>query len=119
MANKTIDQLRAAHALKHIKNLQCDRSKVVSYASSLPTMLLTNGLGQTVAFCMGKSEQEYKELIRMLDDWLRSPGRPYAGSKSLLDAITEHDMKRYMLAQTEALAYLTWVKKLAKALEEV
>ncbi|NLU33508.1 MAG: type III-B CRISPR module-associated protein Cmr5 [Wolinella succinogenes] len=116
---KTIEQERAADALKGIKNAIANgvrRKEFVSYASGFPMMIHTNGLGQAVAFYAGKKEKEYKELLNMLKEWLASTDRPFAGEPDLLNAITNNNMQTYMLAQAEAMAYLVWVKKFAKAL---
>jgi len=81
-------------------------------------MIHTNGLGQAIAFCKGKSDDQYREIVAMLSDWLCSEGRPFAGTSpdDILTTITQSDMRTYMLAQAEAMAYLLWVKKFAKAL---
>lgn len=115
---KTIEQERAAHALAGVKSAIANRvdKEFVSYASRFPIMIHTNGLGQAVAFYAGKKEKEYKELLTMLKSWLTSTGRPFAGQTDLLNAITQKDMQTYMLAEAEAIAYLVWVKKFAKAL---
>jgi len=116
---KTIEQKRAAHALEKIRDVKSGKN-FISIANGLPTMIHTNGLGQAIAFCLGKSEKDpqYREIVAMLSDWLCSEGRPYSGSNpdEILTVITESDMRIYMLAQAEAMAYLLWVKKFAKAL---
>lgn len=115
---KSIEQMRAAHALEGVKSAIENKvdKEFVSYASGFPMMIHTNGLGQAVAFYAGKKEKEYKELLNMLKEWLASTDRPFAGQKDLLNAITNNNMQTYMLAQAEAMAYLVWVKKFAKAL---
>jgi CRISPR-associated protein Cmr5 len=114
---KTIEQQRAAHALEKVKGVQSGK-KFTSVATAMPTMIHTNGLGQAIAFCKGKGERQYDEMVEMLAEWLCSEGRPFAGNESreILDAITQNDMQTYMLAQAEAMAYLVWVKKFAKAI---
>ena len=116
---KSIEQMRAEHALEGVKSAiekNVDK-EFVSYASGFPMMIHTNGLGQAVAFYAGKKEkEEYEKLLTMLNSWLTSAGRPFAGQTDLLDAITNNNMQTYMLAQAEAMAYLVWVKKFAKAL---
>ncbi len=81
-------------------------------------MIHTNGLGQAIAFCKGKNEKAYTEIVAMLAEWLCEEGRPFAefDSDNILTAITQSDMQTYMRAQAEAMAYLLWVKKFAKAL---
>jgi CRISPR-associated protein Cmr5 len=114
---KTIEQQRAAHALEKIQKIQSGK-KFTSIANGFPTMIHTNGLGQAIAFCMGKGEKQYDEIVGMLASWLCDTGKPFAGTESneILQTITKQDMQTYMLAQAEAMAYLLWVKKFAKAL---
>jgi len=114
---RTIEQLRAEHALNGVRNVQSG-TLFTSVANSLPTMIHTNGLGQAIAFFKGKSDQQYEEIIQMLSDWLCKEGKPFANNNpsDILSTITQVDMHTYILAQTEAVAYLLWVKKFAKAI---
>jgi CRISPR-associated protein Cmr5 len=114
---QTIQQLRAKHALDGVRKAAEKKvSKTfTSYASGFPFMIHNNGLGQAVAFYKAKKEDEYKQLLNMLSSWLTASGQPFAGRKDLLEAITQSDVKTYMAAQTEAILYLDWVKKFAKA----
>lgn len=117
---QTIQQQRAAHALKKINGFPSgpefleSRKRFKSYASALPAMIHMNGLGQTAAFCLSKGG-EYKILYDLLSEWLTKPDQPYRDQKSLIDAITQCDMHAYRLAQAEAIALLEWVKKFADA----
>ena len=111
MAMQSIEQQRAKAALEWAKN-GVD-SEALSAANSMPAMILMNGLGQTAAFYKSKGGRQ-EELYTLLSDWLKQPGKPYA-DKDLLNGITSSDAKIYRAAQVEALAYLQWVKKFAKA----
>ena len=51
----------------------------------------------------------------VLGDWLSQPDQPFADKTDLLDGITQSDMNAYLAAQTEAMLFLDWVKKLASA----
>lgn len=112
MAMQSIEQERAKAALawaeKGVDN------ETLSAANSMPAMILMNGLGQTAAFYKSKGGKQ-AELYTLLSDWLKQRGKPYAEKKDLLDGITNSDAKAYRAAQVEALAYLQWVKKFAKA----
>ncbi len=114
---KLIQQQRAAFALERVKSAKEDSStkqkEYKSYASSLPAMIHTNGLGQAAAFFKSKTET-HKQLYSLLSDWLKKEGQPFAG-KELLDGITSSDMHTYRVAQAEAQALMNWVKKFADA----
>ena len=111
MAIQSIEQQRAKAALAWAENGVDD--KALSAAVAMPAMILMNGLGQTAAFYKSKGGAQ-EALYHLLSDWLKQKGKPYA-TKELLAGITQEDAKTYRAAQIEALAYLQWVKKFAKA----
>lgn len=130
---QTLEQRRAAHALKRVKkhmdNGDKDKSEgkkirygnYVAYVSSLPATILMNGLGQACATLLSQKEKAgHKQLFEDVQDWLcgdeAAPYRNAAGGDTkLMTAITESNQDDYFRAQAEALAYLVWLKKLAKA----
>jgi len=60
-----------------------------------------------------------KLVYDALENWLTSADRPYSDAKNgLMRAITSNNAARYRLAQAEAMAYLDWLKKVAKAFLE-
>jgi len=119
---QTIQQQRAAFALKTIKTLGNtltpeEQKEFISYSSGLPAMIHMNGLGQAMAFCKvkGKDRVSYQQLYQLVSEWLCKPGQPYAGKANVLEGITQANMADYQLAQAEALVLMSWVKKFAKA----
>ncbi len=136
--SQTIQQRRAKFAMDRINDLlalegneqftQEQQKNFNSYASSLPAMIHTNGLGQALAFCRTKGsnrglaeseakKRSYNALHGMVSDWICKESRIYAGyeNQEVLKAITGEDMQHYQLAQTETLMLMSWVKKFAKA----
>ena len=115
---KLMQQERASFALKEVKKAKeqkIDAKEYISYASSLPAMIHTNGLGQAAAFFKSKTKSKaHAALYSLLSDWLKKEDQPFHGQE-LLDGITQADMKTYRLAQAEAQALMDWVKKFAKA----
>ncbi len=107
--------LESIHALKtKWQNDVTKQKEFNSHASAMPFMIRANGLGQTAAFYRRKgSDDLYFEHYKLLGEWLAKPGRPFAGSTDLLEAITSADLESYLAAQVEALLFLDWVKKLA------
>jgi CRISPR-associated protein Cmr5 len=116
MAIQSIEQQRAKAALAWAesqgKNVD---GETVSAAVAMPAMILMNGLGQTAAFYKSKDKAHYTNLYNELSKWLIQSGKPYAGKENMLKGITQGDARTYRAAQIEALAYLQWVKKFAKA----
>lgn len=111
MGLQSIEQQRAKAALAWAE--QGVNADALSAAVAMPAMILMNGLGQTAAFYKSKGGAQ-AALYKLLSDWLKQTGKPYAG-KDLLQGITQGDAQTYRAAQVEALAYLQWVKKFAKA----
>lgn len=114
---RTIEQQRAAAALRAVQGVGSG-TKFTALANGMPTMIHVNGLGQALAFCKGKSDTQYEEMAMMLSGWLCDEGKPFANTTpdEILMTITQCDMAVYMRAQAEAMAYLLWAKKFAKAL---
>lgn len=115
---QTLQQLRAKHALGKVKDLVAlkEGDKLKARASELPFMIHANGLGQAAAFFKSKKDKDgYNYLYQILTAWLTQSGRPFAGKSDLMQAITECDLHTYRVAQAEAMQYMDWVKKFAKA----
>lgn len=115
---QTLQQQRAKQALAKVQGLVelKEGDKLKSRASELPFMIHANGLGQAAAFFRSKGNKDgYDHLYRILADWLTSQGRPYAGQDDLMAAIVKSDFRIYRAAQAEAMQYMDWVKKFAKA----
>jgi CRISPR-associated protein Cmr5 len=84
---------------------------------------LQNGLGQALATLLAASkgrsarESDHRRLYDQMQVWLcRSDvGAPYPDQADLMQAITSGDEAAYVQAQSEAIAYLVWLKKFAVA----
>ena len=117
-----MEQQRAAYALRCVEaavsDEYCKNSEFKAYARRLPAMIQTNGLGQAAAFYRSKGQANiaYQRHYQLLSDWLTREQRPYASLQDLLEGITSQDMHSYRVAQAEAQALLSWVKKFAEAL---
>ena len=127
---RTLEQRRAQDALAAVRKLEEDGSygKYVSYVKGLPAAILQNGLGQALATLLAgaklnkrerrsEDERAREALYRHLSAWLRrdAPEAPYRKHADLMEAVIANDEDHYLRAQAEALAYLTWLKKLAVA----
>ncbi|MCB1714442.1 MAG: type III-B CRISPR module-associated protein Cmr5 [Candidatus Competibacteraceae bacterium] len=116
----TLQQQRAAFALERVQAWAerpvDEQKKLNSYASKMPFMVHANGLGQTAAFYRAKKENDPHHLLyRLLSDWLAQQGQPFAEQGDLLNGITHTDLHTYMVAQAEAMLFLSWVKQFADA----
>jgi CRISPR/Cas system CMR-associated protein Cmr5 small subunit len=80
----------------------------VGFLKGLPTMIMQNGLGQTIALLGSKKENDILKALTRL--FLADE------SKSLITFIVnECDISRYLYLQKEAIEYAGWMKKFAVA----
>jgi len=132
--NQAIQQLESAIAQeteprrredleKRLRNLRTEeggkewKGRYGSVVRKLPSYILTNGLGQTLAFlkAKGKGEpgNEHEVLYRHLADWV---GRKVNADGDLLSwLVNTATSQQYRLATMEALALLQWLKRFAEA----
>lgn len=129
MSQQSLAQRRAAHALVRVEahrdrnrgRNDPDYGNYVSYVESLPATILMNGLGQTAATLLSKANGEMNSphglLYSDLQNWLcgTDTAAPYPNAAGLIQAITTGNEKAYLHAQSEALAWLVWLKKFSNA----
>jgi len=128
VTKQTLEQERAADALSRVAGLngQSEEFKMCyqTYVERLGVAIVTNGLGQALATersAAGPSphtpdEHAHHTLYDNVQRWLCRDGGAYERETDLLEAIVKHDEARYLVAQTEALAWLQWHKKFCRAL---
>jgi len=124
--DQTLAQRRAADALAKIQGLKHKGrdhyGNYKSYVKALPANILMSGLGQAVATVRARDRKGYPQLYEHLATWLcgDDPDVPYRNhpKADLLGAIVEHDQDHYIHAQSEAMAYLEWLRKFADAFLE-
>jgi CRISPR-associated protein Cmr5 len=116
MSRQTIEQLRAKRALEWAQPRVDKETK--SAAESFAPLILMSGLGQAAAFYKSKGGH-HQRLYDLLSGWLCAPRQPFGdGNGDLLRRLVAADQSTYRAAQAEALAFLQWVKKFAKAYGE-
>jgi len=126
--DRNLDQRRAAHALDMIEETGNRfspglQSNYRSYVDGLPANIVQNGLGQAAAMLLANADGEtgeasaHRRLYDHLDAWLcrNAEAAPFDEGEGLVEAITRNDQQTYVRAQTEALAWLKWAKKFARA----
>lgn len=94
-----------------------------SLARSIPALLQTDGLGQTLAFLRAKGKDKgwdaHTRLYEHLSDWvvrqLRERNINLQDQNDLLGVVCKLDSRVYRMAVVEALAYLRWIKRFAEA----
>ena len=108
-----------------------------SYVKRLPSMILTNGLGQTLAFIVSKRKKEkdnkkpgteqnpknaYDLIYRQLTNYLKSNSSVRINmpqdKNELVEWVISLDSDKYRYVTEEVLAFLNWLKKFAEGMIE-
>lgn len=123
-----LEQRRAADALSRVTELSNRpdgfKKRYRAYVDRLGPAILMNGLGQALAMERAaaghrpesEDQRAHQEVYVSLERWLcRSDDGVYPSGDDLLQALTANDEVHYLLAQAEALAWLTWHKKCCRA----
>lgn len=128
MAIQTKQQKRAAFALKQIKNFKDTKKddkefhELANFIVGVPNMILSNGLGQTLAFLLTKKDKQ-KKTFWVIKDWLESSDNSFFTSKTndemeFLTQFTTVDQRKYLSMQEETLRLMEWLKRYARAFDD-
>lgn len=119
---KSLEQDEACHALKAIQSLQDgsleNQRDYLTQITRLPAMVLSNGLGHSMAFLLAKDEKSkssvYYVLFKHIADWLTEQG-VYPAEGDIMRHMMEGNMTQYIEAQSYVMRILTWLVRFAKA----
>ena len=132
--NQTLEQIRSKYAFEKIKEVKGSNfeKEFSSLISKLASLILTNGLGNTLAFLFAKSKDQHLRAIYILSDWLinQSP----LGSKKLQDLnaknvkekaqsilenlVLKASVEEYMFYTEESLRLINWLRRYSDAMLE-
>ncbi len=125
MNDQSLEQRRAADALRRVQQVKGKPPETArlygSYAKGLPPTILQIGLGQAMAMLLAQAKTKEDDPHRILYDhiagWLcrDDDEAPFRNKPDLMEAIVKYHQGIYVQAQTEALAYMDWIKKFAAA----
>ncbi len=128
---RQIAQERSEFALERVLALEkVDRKEFKSFVAGVPSMILQNGFGQTLAFLLAKGANKNMQLnesdkhviiLHMVVDWLCKKeylncNNNQRGDEKLKNAVlnlSKMEQKEYLAAQEEALKLLEWIKRYA------
>jgi len=126
---RSLEQERAARAwtfVTQVRDNGKDYAKEYgSLAKSAPADIQSNGLGQTLAFWRAKGYDRGKpkanganahyQLLVHVSEWTRNQLK-LSNSKEVLEWVAKDaSTDQYRRATTEAIAFLSWVKRFAEA----
>lgn len=115
-ATRTLEQQRAKKAWECVQEAKAQNwaGEYRTIAVKTPSLILTNGLGQTLAFLCSKPDRpHFQALYRHLNEWL---GGQLKLNGDLLEWIINNaNSQEYRHATAELLAFLQWLKRFAEA----
>lgn len=138
---RSLEQERAEFAYKKVLEVKREsqdvQGKYSSYVRSAPVLILTNGLGQALAFYLSKLEalpdvnyksispqsfnkaerKAYAYLYKHIAEWL-AEGRKSTSGKDPLRYYMETTGTEAMVLTDETIALLNWLKRFAEAMLE-
>lgn len=122
---KNLEHERALEAWKYINeiNKKDDKNFKKEYRSiimKLPTLIITNGLGQSFAFlkAKGKGDDNKPEEIvyRNIEKWLNQKCNIYWNSNGeLIEKVISIQSSTFRQVTSETLSFLSWMKRFADA----
>jgi len=131
---KTLEQERSNYAFKcvsEIKGVSKIKGKpfekeASSLISKLGTLILTNGLGNTLAFLFAKGKDHHLEVIVIISNWLlrqEEPGFKRDNVKVRIEEIMKKlvldaTVEQYMYYTEETLRLVNWLRRFSDAMLE-
>jgi len=112
-------------AIEIFKDNSKKQKEYKSYARKIPTMILSNGLGQTLAFIKAKSEKgnAYNLIYQQLTEYMKSDHtariKMPQEKNDLVEWVISCNSSTYRYITQEILAFLNWLKRFAEGLIEV
>jgi len=110
-----------------IKKLKDKSKDYKSHVKKIPSMILSNGLGQTLAFIKAKSNSKsgdaYKLIYEQLTNYLTkndssSRIKMSQSEKELIKWVINLDSTNYRYLTEELLSFLNWLKRFSEGLIE-
>lgn len=120
---RTLEQIRAEFSWERVNAVSPEvREKYRNLAKSLPALVMTSGLMQTLAFLQAKadnrSRNEHGQLLAHVLAWLTHEkvtalNARQAGFAAAMTALAGMDSLDYQRANEETLAILRWIRHFA------
>jgi len=112
-------------AIEIFKDNSKKQKEYKSYTRKIPTMILSNGLGQTLAFIKAKSEKgnTYDLIYSQLTEYMKSAHtvriQMPKEKNDFVEWVISCDSSKYRYITQEILAFLNWLRRFAEGLIEV
>ncbi len=125
---KTLEQERSNYAFKCVSKIKGEpfEKEASSLISKLGTLILTNGLGNTLAFLFAKGKDHHLEVIVIISNWLfrqEEPGFKRDNVKVRIEEIMKKlvldaTVEQYMYYTEETLRLVNWLRRFSDAMLE-
>lgn len=133
---QSMDQKRSNYAFEKVLTIKGKdnkelEKKVSTIIGKLATLILTNGLGNTIAFLLAKGKPEHIEVVYILSDWLinhsdlgkkdvkiSSNNIKDNIPKILESLITKASVEEYIYYTDESLRLINWLRRFSDAMLE-
>lgn len=122
----TLDQERAKYAWEKVDEAaRTDIEKYTNLAKATPSLIMSSGLMQTLAFLKGKNDRIHDILLGNISKWLaiRFMGLSEDGQpprfEMLMEELFRINSSAYMQVTTETMALLRWIRQFADARKAV
>ena len=123
----SLEQECARYAWENVRDVGADTLRAYkNLAKSMPALVMTNGLMQTLAFLKGKKEEkrpEYGALLQHIVGWLRNTGVVPVKQADFASIMAWWGSPQcrtldYQQATEQALHVLRWIRYFADALDQ-
>lgn len=120
----TKDQQRAKFAWEKVTEAERlfgeNFEKYVNFSKSAPTLVMSNGLMQALAFLQSRKEDQAKSLVAQICGWLGAEKIVENGGFNIvMEGLSRRtDGAGYRRATEETLEILKWIRQLADAIKK-
>lgn len=128
---RSIEKERMSFAFNFVrdsKNGISDKTKAKkfeAYVQKMPAFIMTNGLGNTLAYLSTQTDDQWKNVRKVICEWLKQVDNPLKERLELTNGELEdvlevmkdsrfHD-REYRAVTVETLALFNWLRRFAKA----
>jgi len=123
---KTLEQERSNYAFECISEIKKEKDKnfeknASSLIAKLGTLILTNGLGNTLAFLFSKAKDHHLETIAIISNWLyklEGQNKEVKIDQIMRDFVLDVDVEKYMYYTDETLRLINWLRRFSDAMLE-
>ncbi|HEK25397.1 MAG: type III-B CRISPR module-associated protein Cmr5 [Hydrogenobaculum sp.] len=132
--NKTLEQQRSKYAfdcILHAKGKSFE-SEFSSLVARFPTLVLTNGLGNTLAYLLSKGKEHHMMLVCIIASWVMKEKSPIKDCPNgfntktvkanqgdiIKHIVLDTTVQEYIYYTEEVLRLANWLKRYAEAMLE-